>query len=199
MLQSLACLHLCFSRRADPHSPVSAAQPRLSKARGAGWEPAADWQSACRGYREAFYRRRHSFPAGAQHHVLQRTFIPLPVKTPPNRGVFRSSVLEQKSRKLIGKIEHHVMSAWHRTSFPTHLFRPLVACLKRRALRVTRRENMSDVFNAVEAAPEFDRLFESRNRLRSALPVDPCGILRVDPEDFGRNRVDLPSVARVLR
>jgi hypothetical protein len=30
------------------------AQHMLLKARGAGWQPAADWQSACRWYREGF-------------------------------------------------------------------------------------------------------------------------------------------------
>src|ERR1035438_6000599 len=58
---------------------------------------------------------------------------------------------------------------------------------------------MGHVLDPLEAPRKFDTLFESRNRLRRALPVDPCGILRVDPESLGGDRVDLPAVARVLR
>src|ERR1700691_4630884 len=107
---------------------------------------------------------------------------------------FERDNLKQHRRQLLGKIEHHVMSTNDGAGFPPLLPGPLVAGGKWRALAETGREDVGEVLNAMKGPRELDALFESRERLRGALCVDPCGVARVDLEDFGGNRRDFPTV-----
>jgi hypothetical protein len=59
-----------------------------------------------------------------------------------------SGVFEQERRQFIGEIDHHVMPAGDCAGLPPVSLGSFVTGWKRRAIPETRRQDMSDIFDA---------------------------------------------------